>query len=511
MRSLADVDRAALAERIAIVVACLLMAAWFVAMERTIAGQWGFSLDDSWIYATFARNVATGQGYAFNPHEPVGGATGPLYVFLLALFYLFFHTVVWPAKIFGVTCLAASGVLTREAARRLVPETRWLPLLAGLLVAISPPLVWGALSGLEQPVYLLLACLGLYFLTRGRPTASSLAFASGIWLRPDGVFLAFLSLWTRIGETARKATGAVLGVAALLAAYLAFNMAVGHSPLPTSVAVKAHWSSDYVAREWSMLAQWLWLWGLSPDPSRVGPHAPLLLPAIVVGSIVGLRRWPLLPLYVFGFPAAFALFGPTGGQHGRYIAYVIPFGLCLACVGIQWTATRIPRARTRLLVVFAAACLLWQVGVGRMMGITHGWNVQNINAMHRFLAEKATRVMAPGDTIAVNDVGAMGYFSGCYVVDLVGLESPARSFPDNLRTYKPKVLVVFPEWFEGYTDVDAATQQRFFWDPDSAYKYTPFMGVKLQNNTIASRNTMVLYERIPRDEPAIPRVRIVTH
>jgi len=487
------------------------MAAWFVAMEHTIAGLWGFSLDDSWIYATFARNVATGQGYAFNPHEPVGGATGPLYVFLLALFYWIFHTVVWPAKIFGVACLAASGILTREAARRIVPESRWLPFLAGLLVAISPPLVWGALSGLEQPVYLLLACLGLHFLTRERATASSLAFAAGIWLRPDGVYLAFLSLWTRIGEPARKAIGAVLGVAAVLAAYLAFNMFVGGSALPTSVAVKAHWSRDYVAREWSMLAQWLWLWGLSPDPNRTGPHAPLLLPALVVGSFVALRRWPLLPLYVFGFPAVFALFGPTGGQHGRYIAYVIPFGICLACVGIQWTAARAPRARTKLLAAFAAVCLLWQVVVGHDMGMAHGWNVQNINAMHRFLAEKASRVMAPGDTIAVNDVGAMGYFSRCYVVDLVGLESPARSFPENLRRYKPKVLVVFPEWFEAYTDVDEATHQRFFWAPDSVYKYTPFMGVKLQKNTIASRNVMYLYERLPRAEPAMAKVRIYNH
>jgi hypothetical protein len=498
-------------ERIAIVVACLLMAAWFLSQEHSIAGQWGFSLDDSWIYATFARNVATGQGYAFNPHEPVGGATGPLYVFLLALLYAIFHSVVWPAKALGVACLGASALLTREAVRRMLPGTRVLPLFAGLLVATSPPLVWGALSGLEQPVYLLLACLGLYLFTGGRATAANLSYAAGVWLRPDGILLVFLSLWVRIGEPARKVAGALLGVALIVGAYFAFNVAVGGSPLPTSVAVKAHWSADWFPREWSMLAQWLWLWGLSPDPNRVGPHAPFLLPAIVVGSIVAIRRWPLAVLYVFGFPAAFALFGDTGGQHGRYIAYVIPFGICLACVGIDWTMARVPRARVSLLAALCLACLAWQIGTGRTTGITHGWNVQNINRMHRFLAEKAHRVMAPGDTLAVNDVGAMGYFSGCYVVDLVGLESPPRSFPENLRKYRPKIMVVFPEWFQAYAAIDSTTGEPLFYDPDSAYKYTPFMGVKLQNNTIASRSTMVLYERIPRDEPAMSRMKILVH
>ena len=121
--------------------------------------------------------------------------------------------------------------------------------------------------------------------------------------------------------------------------------------------------------------------------------------------------------------------------------------------------------------------------------------------MHRFLAEKAHRVMAPGDTLAVNDVGAMGYFSGCHVVDLVGLESPRRSFPENLRKYRPKVLIVFPEWFQACAAVDPTTDRPLFYDPDSAYMYTPFMGVKLQNNTIASRSTMVLYERIQGTSP----------
>jgi len=61
-----------------IILLTLTGAAWFLFAEHGIAGQWGYSLDDSWIYATYARNLATGQGYSFNPHEHVAGATGQL-------------------------------------------------------------------------------------------------------------------------------------------------------------------------------------------------------------------------------------------------------------------------------------------------------------------------------------------------------------------------------------------------------------------------------------------------
>src|SRR5437879_5178417 len=82
-----------------IVVATLVCSAFFLFAEHQVAGKWGFSLDDSWIYATFARNLATGHGYSFNPGEPISGATAPLYVFILAPLYLIFRDVVMPAKI----------------------------------------------------------------------------------------------------------------------------------------------------------------------------------------------------------------------------------------------------------------------------------------------------------------------------------------------------------------------------------------------------------------------------
>lgn len=484
--------------------------AWFLLQEHRIAGSSGFPLDDSWIYATFARNLATGHGYSFNPGESIGGATGPLYVFVLALLYLGFKAVVWPAKVLGLACLSVSALLIYEAMKRIQPGARGSPLLAGLLVGLSPPLVWGSLSGLELPLYLLFACLGLYCLTSDRWTATSLSWGVGIWLRPDGMLLALLSLIARPRLTLQRVFGPLIVITVLAGAYFAFNVIVGGSPLPTSVIVKSNDGSNVLSREWSMATQWLWLWGLSLRPDRIGPHAALLVPAIVVGAIASIQRWPILTLYLIGFPVVFAMFGPSGGQHARYIAYVIPFGILLACIGFHWVANRIPGSRF-VFVALGVICICWQVYTGRLMGIAYGWNVQNINGMHRFIAEAARRATAPGDTVAVNDVGAMGYFSGCYVVDLVGLVTFKRSFPDNLHRYKPKYMIVFPEWYQSYATIDPHSEQTVFYDPDSTSKYSPFMGVQLKTNTIASRNTMYLFERIGRDAPGFTGVKMFVH
>jgi len=491
--------------------ATALSCVYFLAAEHRIAGQWGYSLDDSWIYATFARNVAGGHGYSFNPGEPIGGATGPLYVFLLAALYALFHSVIWPAKVLGILCLAASSVLVSWTVLEIIPKDRWLAALAGTLVALSPSLVWGSLSGLEFPVYLLVACCGLYFYVRKQWTLTVLFWSIGVWLRPEGVFLVAVAFLTGsklfIKETRMPV---VIGIS-IVAIYFLFNRSLGHSLFPNSVSVKANLHGNVIGREWGMLTQSLWLWGLSVHEGRLGLHAPVLIPLVVIGAILAFRRWPAITIYAAGFPIAFALSGASSGQNGRYIAYVIPFGIVLACIGLERTLERIHARKAAWTIGIAVLCVGWQGYIDQIMALAHGWDVQNINQMHRYIAEHVRAGMTPGDTVAVNDVGAMGFFGGCYVVDLVGLTSPRRPFPEQLKVYRPKLLIIFPDWFRQYSVRDPVTGQGVFYDADSTFKYSPVLGVQLRNNTIASRNTMCIYERMGRDQTWPRDVQLIVH
>jgi uncharacterized membrane protein YvlD (DUF360 family) len=370
--------------------------AWFLIAEREVAGQWGYPLDDSWIYATYAKNLASGRGYAFNPGEHVAGATGPLYVFVLAILYYLFRDVLLPAKVLGILCLVASSLVIFQAMRRIDPKSAVTPVLAAALLALSPTLLWGTLSGLEIPLYLLVICMGIYFYVTERWTLAVLAWCVGVWFRPDGMVLALIGLFVR-PRLSLKGLIAPCAVAGLIiGAYLAFNQVVGGWILPSSVEVNAHPGQDILPNLRGMAGQWSDLWLGSVGVRRVGVHSPLLLPAMVVGAWAIVRRWPALVAYFVLFPIAFALFTGFGGQFGRYLAPTIPFGTCLAAIGLGTVARRVPRGRSRVgMVAVLAICLVWQGYFARKVGIAYGWNVQNINGMQRFIAEKTRAATSP--------------------------------------------------------------------------------------------------------------------
>ena len=478
-------------------------AALYLEAEHRIAGRWGFSLDDSWIYAQMARNLATGHGFAFNPGEPVAGSTGPLYTFVLAFFYLLFHEVVWSAKIFGLACLAGSAVAIHRAVRALVPERPGAALTAGLLVATAPALLWGALSGMEITLYLLLVSWGIDAYARGRWNLAALLWSAGVWVRPDGLFLAGLAL---VLGPPREIWKRALCAAPPILAFFAFNHAIGGHWMPQTVGVKAHFGAE-ISRTVTMLREWGALWGI-PYRSMDDLEEPVLLLALLaIGGAVLLRRRPILALYTIGFPLALSLFYAGSGSHKRYILYVIPFGITLASVGLGAIAARFGGSSGRkALATIGAACLVWQLVLASGEAETHGWNVQNINEMQRTLGEFARRITKPGDRIAANDIGAIGYFSERPVVDLVGLITPREPLPRMLTRYRPELMIVFVDWFHEYALWDPESRGFVFLDADSTHKYMMVGAIELRHNTISSKDQMLAFRRLAMDAPPPERL-----
>ena len=481
-----------------ILAASLASAVLFLVRERGIAGAWGFSLDDSWIHAVFARNVATGHGFSFNPGEPVAGSTGPLYSLILAAFYWATREMIWSGKIIGIVCQAASAVFLARAAGRLTPGDRWTPLFCGLLMALSPSLTWASVSGMEISLYLLFVCAGLDFYLAGRQLPAGILWAVGVWVRPDGLFLVALSLLGSRALLVRK----ILWITPILALYFAFNAAIGHSLLPQTVATKTQFG---VHLGWivTVFREWGTLWGIPYRPGDQLDHPALLLPLIAFGVVVTARRHPLVALYLIGFPLAFALFRHSSASHKRYIVYVVPFGLMLAAWGAAAIPRRFPTVPRGVVALLAAVCLLWQTTDLDRKATTHGWNVQNINAMQVKLGEIAADVTEPGATVGASDIGAIGYFSGRRIVDLMGLVTRRNTLPQNLSLYRPAIIVVDMEWFREYAFRDSASGYFAFYDADSTHKYTALGGVELLHNTISSTNQMIVLRRQGLNDPPV--------
>jgi hypothetical protein len=96
----------------------------------------------------------------------------------------------------------------------------------------------------------------------------------------------------------------------------------------------------------------------------------------------------------------------------------------------------------------------------------------------------------PADArLALNDVGAIGYVSRREVVDVMGLVTPAimpyrRAGEAGVLRYLartcPDYLIIFPAWFPELS----AMSDRF----------TPIHRIRLDHNTVAGADEMVVYE-----------------
>lgn len=122
--------------------------------------------------------------------------------------------------------------------------------------------------------------------------------------------------------------------------------------------------------------------------------------------------------------------------------------------------------------------------------------------MQVLLGKFAKVASQPGDVVATNDIGAIGYFGGRYVVDLMGLVSPQRTLPENLEHYRPKLLLIFLTWFEEYARDDPNSGNYMFFDADSSHRYELIAGIELKRNTICANSRMTVYVRLDPGEPS---------
>ena len=127
-----------------IVAAAVVPLALFLAAEHRIAGVAGLPLDDAWIHLHFARNLAEGLGFVYNPGVPVAGSTAPLWTLLLGLGARVAGASVVLAKTLGAITVVAAGLVTRRAALAwgAAPAAA---LVAGVALLWTGAFAWGAL------------------------------------------------------------------------------------------------------------------------------------------------------------------------------------------------------------------------------------------------------------------------------------------------------------------------------------------------------------------------------
>jgi hypothetical protein len=441
-----------------VALAAILPLALFVLTERTVAGGAGFPLDDSWIHLHFARNLAEGAGFAYNPGRPVAGSTAPLWTLLLAAGALPAGASVTMAKVLGIACALGAAVLTRRAAQAWgAPPT--VAVVAGVALLWAGPIVWGALSGMEVTLAALLVAAALVAHAAERAWLTAALGGLAVTARPEAALLIPFLLLSRPLTPARLAAF-VLVPAVIVAPMVAFSYATVGALYPATAAAKVEggligWlgglgeplTLTLALRPWAFLREWVsWL-------GRTHVLLPLLLlPAIVLAWRRRGRALGILALALLAHPLGMALLAPYRGpgfQEGRYSIHLLPLALVVLAVGLGTALQR--RRRVALLAWLALA--LWALVPAAER---YAWGVQNIEAMQVRLGHWVAANTPPRARLALNDIGAIAYVSRREIVDLMGLVTPEilpyrRQGEEGVIRFVsqicPDYLIIFPAWF----------------------------------------------------------------
>ena len=375
--------------------------------------DYDFLADDAFISMRYARNLLEGHGLVFNPGDRVEGYTNFLWVLVLAAAGGLGVDLVTAAQTLGLALGGATVLITFLLARRLVaPDREWLAYVAAALVALSGPFACWALGGLETPLFAALLAGALLLHVQGRVVASAIVCGLSALARPEGALLAVVLLPAVALADRRRALGWVGACAAIVVPFYVWRTWYYGELLPNTFHAKVGWTAQQLERGLG------YLWEAS---SELGGLVVVALGAFAVAQPVR-GSGPLL-VFVVAMLAYVGVVGGDGLPMYRFIAPVVPLLAVVAVRGADAILGEEP-GRRRLLAVAAVLGLLGLVTLRTPTGVQHRlYTVQRTKEVPRWTeAGRWLRAnAAPGESVACVPVGAVGYYSGLPVIDMVGL------------------------------------------------------------------------------------------
>ncbi len=489
----------------------MLIALLALAMAIYTDNRW----EDFYITLKSSRNLAAGNGLVFHVGEKVHTFTSPLGVLIPSLFFRLVGLesdtgVLWLFRIFSIALLACGGRILIRLLRELGCSW-WVSLTGALLPLIDCKSLAFSINGMETGIYLFFICLVIWAQFSSGQSARSIILGTGwaglLWTRPDGFVIAAIlalaqmilgPLAARDGDAARRLGWRFLKAAVICAAlYLPWFVWSWHyygSPVPNTILAKSLNSG-------SSILQWLkdgLLFPFTAGQSTAANQAFMPIygwmggwhPAFAffgrVLSVVAIYCWAIPRAghmtRVFSFAAFCACFYFSRIIPFLYPWYLPPFTLLcsLALAGLLMDLQNIAPARSnvsrsssrlRLLAqIFAAAAFVDVLTLTLLSAVELKCQQTVCEGQRREIGDWLHEHASPGDSVFLECLGYIGYFSNLKTYDFPGLSSPEvvalrRERGPNARgaeysmiilRMKPDWLVLRPSEFSSLPETDAA-------------------------------------------------------
>jgi hypothetical protein len=451
--------------------------------------------EDYYITYRSSKNLALGHGLVYNLGDRLHTFTSPLGVLLPALASLLTGNTsdtaaLWIFRAMSITAFAGGSALLVGLARRLAYPTAAVVFLAALLLLDAKTIDF-AINGMETGFMVLFLGYALWaHLTPGprQWTHLGAAWAGLMWTRPDSfiyISLVAAGIWicnnpTRTGGNRRELLGlflrAGLLTVALYGPWLLWAKWYYGTPIPHTIVAKAAQAGDQALPRvlhgfWRL--PWL-IWrgetavegSFLPAYHVLGPWpAWMLVWGRVLGTLASIA-W-LLP--GVRHETRVASLGFYGGM--VYLSFVpyFPFPwyfpapawlgyFALAGIAAQlWSASGAFWRPVLRSLATAGAALAVLGSLWLTLGIARQVRAQQIyieNGNRRLIGEWLHAHAQPGDSVFLEPLGYIGFFSGLKTYDWPGMSSRelvaaklivGTNWGDLIRYLQPTWLVLRPD------------------------------------------------------------------
>ena len=376
-----------------------------------------YAPDDTYIYLQYAKNIASGNGFSFNPGEQSYGVTSPLWVMILTLPFFAGFDAFWFSKIADLLCALAAILLFFRLASAFFKD-EILIVTATIMFALNAWFIRWAFTGMETSCAVMLVVL--IFLLYFQRRFSLMFFILGLFYltRPEG-FILVLVLFTIVltnkirhnemsfGELGKYIMFTAIPVVSFLVyAKLSFdtflpNTALGKSTLTLKAGV--------------FIAQVVEISKTLAGASLV----EIFLSIVSIFLIIYYRKFfNLAPILVWIFALVTLYIVTDADIISRYLLIISPFIILIGLTAITFLKNNknIFIVSALIISVFYSQFIFYKFVKPSTDDFTIGMN-ECLIPEGKWLKENTPL----NSKILVNDVGAIGYFSERYIIDAAAL------------------------------------------------------------------------------------------
>lgn len=464
-------------------------------------------LDDTYIHFQYARQMASGDPYVYNPgDDPTSGATSFLYTPLLAIGYVLGFTDMalgfWALGLGGVLYVLSAWLIYLTILLRANDEltrTDWLlALMLTLGFLISGPVVWSAFSGMETLLMTTALLATLYALSCDDERLAIGASCVAALVRPEGAVVAMTVAGVLAVNARRLKLRYVLPMIAISTQPFV-NLIVTGDASATGNQAKSHLYNTTIPlpeRIESILDFWVRIWRewLTGINSVDGAYLPsFLFLAAMLAIVLAVRSsWKtrriqpavVVLVWLVGASAGIATLETAFWHFKRYqMPLMVLFFPLAGWFLLQWQGLW----GQRIAFVISAAILILISFTTPDYARRYADNISVVTNQQVAMAHWVDNHLPADARLGVHDVGVMRYVGQRATYDLVGLttEDVAAAWRQGAGTIYDTMLShpQRPDYFAIYHDIQSLpllAQAGVFGEELAVFTYP------LPENTVAS-------------------------